>query len=105
MESLRALHDPTLGDLLVEALGHLDSEVVKQALSAIRETAGPRTAARLALGLSHEAWDVRQAAAHLLGTLGDADACEALTSRLEAEEDEMVRSALQEALEEGRGEG
>ncbi len=45
MTALRALHDPVLGDLLVEALGHGDEEVVKQALRAIHEgeaTARPR---------------------------------------------------------------
>lgn len=98
MEGLRALHDPTLGDLLVEALGHPDEEVVKQALCAIHESAGARTAARLALALEHHAWDVRQLAATLLGQGGGDEARAALHDRLPRESDDLVREAIERAL-------
>jgi HEAT repeat protein len=98
MEALRALGDPTIGDLLVEALGHGDDEVVKQALSAIRETGVERTAARLALGLSHAAWHVRCHAADELGAAGGEDARAALLARLAEEKDDLVRAAIERAL-------
>jgi HEAT repeat protein len=98
MEGLRALRDPTLGDLLVEALGHQDDEVVKQALLALREAAGGRMAHRLTLGLSHPSWDVRRLAAGLLGQVGGDEVVAALRARLEDEPDDLVRAAVTESL-------
>ena len=98
MEALRALSDPTLGDLLVEALGHTDEEVVKQALLAIHEAAGERAGARIALGLSHSAWDVRRLAAELLGEIGGAGSRAALEARYDEETDDLVRTAIEVAL-------
>lgn len=98
MQALRRLHDPTLGTLLVEALAHEDGEVAKQALKAIHETGGEQAASRLALGLSHAAWDVRALAAHLLGELGGLEAIEALQARRDRETDATVKRAIEEAL-------
>lgn len=101
MESLRMLRDPTLGDLLVEALGHPDEEVVKQALYAIDEADGPRVVGRLRLGLEHPAWHVRVLSAQLLGNRRDEAARRLLEERLERETDPMVRKAIERSLEGG----
>lgn len=98
MEGLRALFDPTLGDLLVEALGHADEEVVKQALLAIHEAGGERAGTRLAVALSHPAWDVRRLAAELLGDVGGDEARRALEERRDQEPDDLVRLAIGHAL-------
>jgi HEAT repeat protein len=98
LEALRALSDPTLGDQLVEALGHRDPEVVKQALNAIPETHGPRVASRLALGLAHSSWDVRALAARQLGRLGGSEPRAALEKALADEDDDLVRSAIEQAI-------
>lgn len=98
MEALRALRDPTFGDLLVEALGHTDEEVVKQALHALSESAGERMVSRLTVGLSHEAWDVRRLAAVLLGQCEEDAAAQALAARLGVEGDDLVRAAIEESL-------
>ncbi len=98
MQALRTMHDPTLGDLLVEALGHDDEEVVKQALRALAESGGERMASRLAVGLTHAAWDVRRLAAVLLGELGSGEAEQALEARFGIEGDDLVREAIEEAL-------
>lgn len=99
MESLRALSDPGLDDLLVEALGQSDEELVKEALRAIAERAGSRRAARVALALEHPAWDVRQLAAQLLSEIGGEGAAAALRDRLAREADAGVRAAIERAIE------
>ncbi len=105
MESLRMLDDPMLDDLLVEALGQTDEELVKEALRAIAQSSTVRRAARVALGLEHSAWDVRQLAAQLLGPLGGEGTREALEARLAREGDASVRDAIEEALERLSAEG
>jgi HEAT repeat protein len=98
MESLRALEDPGLDELLVQALGQSDEELVKEALRAIAQSAAPRREARIALGLEHGAWDVRQLAAQLLARIGGEVAVSALERRLDRESDAGVRVAIGEAL-------
>jgi HEAT repeat protein len=99
MESLRAQADPGLGELLVEALGQPDEELVKEALRAIAEQDdAPRKSARVALALEHPAWDVRQLAAHLLGEIGGEAAAAALSARAARESDDAVRAAIHDAL-------
>ncbi|MBX3274080.1 MAG: HEAT repeat domain-containing protein [Sandaracinaceae bacterium] len=98
MEALRTLDDDALDDLLVEALGQRDPEVVKEALRSIARRPGPRRAARVALALEHAAWDVRRLAAELLGELRAPDARAALERRLEREADRLVREAIERAL-------
>ena len=98
MEALAALGDPALGDLLIEALGHADAEVVKQALRSLAAKREPRAAGRVSIGLDHASWDVRHTAATLLGTLGDPAAVQALRTRLVREEDGLVRAAIEDAL-------
>jgi HEAT repeat protein len=103
LEALRSRPDPTLDDLLVEALGHPDEEVVKQALHAIRDARGPRTVGRLAVGLEHPAWHVRGLAARLLGDVGTPEARAMLEERGAREQDEMVLRAIRRALDARRG--
>jgi HEAT repeat protein len=102
MASLRTLGDPGLDDLLVEALGQTDEELVKEALRSIASRSeAPRRAARIALALEHPAWDVRQLAARLLGDIGgDAAVLEARRAR---ETDPGVQKAIEDALETIRG--
>lgn len=98
MEALRLLDDAALDDLLVEALGAADEELVKEALRAIARREGPRRAARVALALEHAAWDVRQLAATLLGEIGNDEAAEALRRRAEREGDRLVAAAIERSL-------
>ena len=98
MQSLRALEDPGLDDLLVEALGQIDEELVKEALRAIAQSDAPRREARIALALEHGAWDVRQLAATLLADADGKEAWKALSKRLEREDDAGVRAAIERAL-------
>ena len=98
LEALRAIHDPTLDNLLVESLGHLDTEVVKQALLAIHEQGGARAVSRLAVALAHAHWDVRRLAATLLGGLGTAESRAMLAAHRATETDDLVRSTIDAAL-------
>lgn len=104
MESLRAVRDPGLEELLLGALGQSDEELVKEALRAIAEGARADRAERIALALEHAAWDVRQLAARLLGTIGGEEAMRALRDRLAREADRGVRDAIEDALERGGAE-
>lgn len=98
MEALRAMDDAALDDLLVEALGQSDPEVVKEALRAIARRDTPRRPARVALALEHAAWDVRQLAASLLGEVGGEEGRAALERRRDREADRLVRDAIDRAL-------
>ncbi|MCB9596432.1 MAG: HEAT repeat domain-containing protein [Sandaracinaceae bacterium] len=98
MEALRVMDDAALDDLLVEALGQSDAEIVKESLRAMARREGPRRAARIALALEHPAWDVRQLAATLLGDLGTEEARAALERRAEREADRLVRDAIERSL-------
>ncbi len=98
MEALRAMNDPALDDLLVEALGASDDELVKEALRAIARRESPRRAARVALALEHGAWDVRQLAANLLGEIDSDEARGALTRRAEREGDRLVLASIERSL-------
>ncbi len=98
IEGLSALADPGLAELLVEALGDSDHEVVKQALTGLGQAGGARAAARVAIALDHPAWDVRRLAAAQLGRIGDRSSVSALRARLEVEPDSLVRAVIGEAL-------
>ncbi|MBI2895263.1 MAG: HEAT repeat domain-containing protein [Deltaproteobacteria bacterium] len=103
LEALRGLGDPRVGDrgddeLLIEALGHPDPEVVKQALRSLAKISDPRGAVRLATCLDHAAWDVRRLAAELLGESGLQVVRPALDRRLACERDDLVRAAIERAL-------
>lgn len=100
MESLREMRDPALDALLVEALGQGDEELVKEALRAITQADPARRSARVALGLEHAAWDVRQLAARLLAEIGGEEARAALADRLAREVDAGVRETIAGALAE-----
>ncbi|MBW2465624.1 MAG: HEAT repeat domain-containing protein, partial [Deltaproteobacteria bacterium] len=53
---------------------------------------------RLAVALSHPAWDVRRHAVMLLADLGGEEARAALEARASVEEDDLVGEALETAL-------
>jgi HEAT repeat protein len=83
--------------VLREAAGHPDAEVVKAALAA--GVVSPEGVA-LALGLlGHPRWDVRAAAARVLGDSGGPECLEAARRALEAEADALARRALSDAVE------
>ena len=98
LKGLQALHAEELIGVLDEAMEHPDTEVVKQVLYVSFQSEDPSSAARLAAGLSHPAWDVRVRAARLLGE-GQADtALPTLTTRLDVETDDLARNAVEEAI-------
>lgn len=97
LEALCELDAPDLQALLLDALTHDDSELVKQALCRL-PVDGPGVALDAAISmLDHGRWDVRQVAVQLLSGSGDAKVVAALRARTEIEEDEFVREALTDA--------
>ncbi|WP_426753224.1 HEAT repeat domain-containing protein [Myxococcus sp. Y35] len=83
--------------VLREAARHPDVEVVKAAL-----TAGAESAAGVTMALSllrHPSWDVRAAAARVLGTSAGPDCLPAARQALEAESDALALQALSDAVE------
>lgn len=102
LRALRSIGDEALDDLLVDALGHPDSEVVKEGLRGLADHGGPRVVARLAIGLEHASWDVRVTAAELIARVDATDREAALRDRLSRETDATVRSVITRALEGAR---
>jgi HEAT repeat protein len=83
--------------VLREAASHPDAEVVKAALSA-----GAMSPEGVALALSllgHSRWDVRAAAARVLGDAGGPECLDAARRALEAEPDALARQTLSDAVE------
>ena len=79
-----------------KALGHSDSEVVKQALLSYRGEVSDDDLVRL---LAHPDWDVRLAAVQGCCQKGAATPIlDALNLRVEEEENDLVRRAVEEAL-------
>ncbi|AKF08566.1 HEAT repeat domain-containing protein [Sandaracinus amylolyticus] len=111
LSSLRALggaepaSEPDLEELLVDVLGHPDQEVVKEGLRVVAEKIRDRREARLAIGLSHPAWDVRRLAAALLGAIGSEGALSHLRARRAIETDDLVRAAIDDALDPAKAGG
>jgi HEAT repeat protein len=87
-----------LGDeVLRRAVSHADHEVVKAALLA---GAASAEGVSLAVGLlGHASWDVRAAAARVLGDSGGPECLPAARAALEAETDALARCALTDAVE------
>ncbi|WP_225413794.1 HEAT repeat domain-containing protein [Stigmatella hybrida] len=84
-------------DVLREAAHHADAEVVKAALQA-----GAVSAEGVALAielLGHSGWDVRAAAARVLGDSGGRECLNAVQTALEAEQDTLARRALSDAVD------
>lgn len=103
VEALGRLSDAALGDCLRDALIHPDREVVKTALRALAQpgsdgTLVPGVSEQLIAALSHDAWDVRQLAAELIGELRIAEAQPALAAQLSRETDDLARGTLSDAL-------
>jgi len=97
LESLCELNAPGLQALLLDALTHDDSELVKQALSRLAiDEPGAALDAALSM-LEHPRWDVRQLAVQLLSDRRDERVVSALRARSEIEDDEFVRQALADA--------
>jgi HEAT repeat protein len=105
VEAVGDSDDPKKSDILIEALAHVDSEVVKVALRALSAERDPRAVAHLGACLDHAAWDVRRLAAELLGGIGNDAALGLLRSRLVSEEEPLVRDALGYALVEAETSG
>ncbi|WP_164019373.1 HEAT repeat domain-containing protein [Pyxidicoccus trucidator] len=83
--------------VLRNAASHPDAEVVKAALSAGAET---EEGVSLALSLlGHPRWDVRAAAARVLGDSGGPECLDAARLALEAEADALARQTLSDAVE------
>ncbi|MEM6960379.1 MAG: HEAT repeat domain-containing protein [Myxococcota bacterium] len=98
LDGLRRMEAQGLTEVLEEALRHADNEVVKQALHITFQLQPPRTLETFLGALEHRAWDVRMHAARFLGRVSDVAATEALRRRRSEETDELVRSAIEDAL-------
>jgi HEAT repeat protein len=98
VEALGTLSGAQLGARIQLALLHRDREVVKSALRALAGVGDPSVPHHLVAALSHDAWDVRQLAAELIGEGGIESARPALAAQLAREHDDLVRAALSEAL-------
>ncbi len=85
-------------DALFSALDRPEPEIVKLALSLVGAQPGPRPLARLGLCLDHRSWQVRRAAAELLGQTNEAGAQALLRARYEREKDSNVRDAIASAV-------
>ncbi|MBZ4420028.1 HEAT repeat domain-containing protein [Myxococcus sp. RHSTA-1-4] len=83
--------------VLREAAGHPDAEVVKAALSAGAVSADGVALALTLLG--HPRWDVRAAAARVLGDSGGPECLDAARRAMEAESDALARQTLSDAVE------
>jgi HEAT repeat protein len=75
-----------------------DHEVVKAAARALSRFAAHRATAALLGLLGHGRWDVRWTAAEVLTQRADVTAIDALRRCLAAEEDELVRQMLEQAI-------
>lgn len=84
-------------ELLRRAAAHADPEVVKSALQA--GTTLPQGLALAVELLGHAAWDVRMAAARVLGEHGTPECLGAARRALEQEVDALARRALADAVE------
>ncbi|RKH31584.1 PBS lyase [Corallococcus praedator] len=85
--------------MLWDALGHPDTEVVKAALAALTSADGAADGAALAVSLvGHPRWDVRAAAARVLGDLGRPECLPVLQQALSVEHDALARRALVDAV-------
>ena len=83
--------------VLKNAASHPDAEVVKAALSA---GAASEVGVTLALSLlGHPRWDVRAAAARVLGDSGGPECLDDARQALEAEADALARQTLSDAVE------
>lgn len=82
---------------------HHDEEVVKTALRIGVESNLPNARPIVERALTHDAWDVRVAAAQRLASYGDEAAIELLRARAANESDAMVARLLREAIEHTSG--
>jgi HEAT repeat protein len=85
-----------------ELLAHEDAEVVKKVLTALDDSLAD---AEIVPFLSSRAWDVRLAAVERLAPRAaqDGPVAQALRAAATREDDDLVRSAIERALERGRG--
>ncbi|RKH45577.1 PBS lyase [Corallococcus sp. AB050B] len=101
MLAVRALTNlGTVGaGVLWDALSHHDAEVVKAALAALASAEASADGASLAVSLlGHPRWDVRAAAARVLGGLGRPECLPALQHAMTLEQDAVAQVALAEAV-------
>lgn len=98
VDALGQLPGLALGGLFKDALLHSDREVVKAALRALASANDANAPLELTAALAHDAWDVRQLAAELVGELRVVQAQPALAAQLARETDDLARAALSDAL-------
>ncbi len=96
VEALGQIPGARMGSRIRVALVHPDREVVKAGLRALVDD--PSAPDQLIAALNHEAWDVRQLAAELIGDRGIERARPALAAQLARESDDLARAALSDAL-------
>ena len=82
---------------LVKACRHPDPEVAKEALAC--GAALPESVTVALELLAHPRWDVRAAAARVLGSSGGASCLKAVAAALSVESDPVARKALDEAAQ------
>ncbi|MCA9600747.1 MAG: HEAT repeat domain-containing protein, partial [Myxococcales bacterium] len=98
LEGLRLLGKPAVLERIDAFLIHPDEEVAKQALWLVSEIDTGMRISRLAQGLGHAAWDVRQLAAMLLGETRSEEALASLRAKLPEEDYDLVRDAILDAI-------
>ncbi|NOY92289.1 MAG: hypothetical protein GXP55_13930, partial [Deltaproteobacteria bacterium] len=100
--ALGRLDSPQLERCARACLSHAEPERRKAALRSLAMTGTSDLSGLARRALGDPAWDVRLAAAQVLAGIGGSSAYEALSSRLEEESDETVRTNLEGLLLAGR---
>ena len=103
VEALGDIPHPRRAQVLGDALGRSDSEVVKAALQMLVDKRELDAETHLAECLEHPEWEVRRLAADLAGRFGGLGATTRLRRRLGVEVESLVREALYRALAELEG--
>jgi HEAT repeat protein len=104
LEAVRALDRMGWGEgkaAWTQACRHMDAEVAKEALRGADRWPVHVARAAVAAALEDPRWDVRMAAVRRAGQSRDPSLLQALTARLRAEPDALVREAMEQALRTG----
>jgi HEAT repeat protein len=105
MEALRRLGAAGDDSVLLGGLAHHDPEVVKAALRGLARRPSTEAFGGLVRALAHARWDVRKLAVEALADRGDPKGRAPLMARRAVESDELVLSAIENALDALPGEG
>ena len=98
LEALGNLSMPECAPAMIKAMKNSDYEVVKVAAENLAFWNDKRYIDELVSLLDHQSWEVRVSVIKLLVQKLDGKAFTFLRDRLDAEEDELVKSAIEEAL-------